>query len=430
MKIAELFAVLGFKMDGVEKLDAVKKGMTQVAGETVKGAVAVNALNVAFFAMIDTSIKAGQALQNFALSTGLSTQELQLWQHIAAVDGIEANELTAAVKALQQARAGFDLGTPQNVGVWQLLGVSPLQDPFKVITALRARLAAGQINPGVARNLLGQVGLEGLLPLLRANNAEFEKWSQNFILTQRQTAALARLNSAWQNLRTSIVSVKTQFAASFAPALTAVAKGLAWLAEKIAIVVQWLNSASPVAIAVRWALIAIVAVLAALGVALVAVAAAAGLAAAAIGLLEAIAAPVIPVIAALSAIILVAAGAIAGLILLVDDLWEAFTGGKSVIAELGDKVFGPFFQWIFDKWDMVIAKGKAAIAFLKNPLGVFGTEATRAPVPGGSSSVRQENNIDIKIDGAQDPRRTGREVASSVKEFVAQAAYQAPVANY
>ncbi len=159
-------------------------------------------------------------------------------------------------------------------------------------------------------------------------------------------------------------------------------------------------------------------------------AAAAGLAAAAIGLLEAVASPVIPIIAAISAIILVAAASIAALILLIDDMWEAFTGGKSVLADLGDKIFGPFFQWLLDKWDAVIAKGKSAIAFLKNPLGALAPSATHVPLATGTSSMRQENNIDIRVDGAQDPRRTGREVASSVKAAVAAASYQAPVPSY
>lgn len=432
MKIAELFAVLGFKIDGAEKLDSVKKEMTAVAGESVKGALAVNAINVAFFAMIDTSIKAGQALRNFALSTGLSTEELQLWQHAALVDGLAAEDLTAAIKGLQNIRASFDLGNPQNVGAWQLLGVSPTQDPFKVITALRARLSSGKLNPGVARNLLGQVGLESILPLLRANNAEFEQWSRNFLITEKQTAALARLNAAWQDLRTSLISVKTQFSATFAPALAAVAKGFAWLAEKIAIVVRWLQDGGPIATALRWGLIALAAGLVILGAALLAVAAAAGLATGAIAILEVVASPVIPIIAAISAIILVAAASIAALILLVDDMWHAFTGGKSVLADLGDKIFGPFFTWLFEKWDLAIAKGKAAIAFLKNPFagGLDNNAIVPSLAGGGSSNVRQENNIQVDVNGAQDPRATGREVFSSIKAQIAAASYQAPVPSY
>lgn len=416
-------------MDGADKLETVKKEMTGIAGESVKGAIAVNALNVAFFAMIDTSIKAGQALRNFALSTGLSTEELQLWQHVAAVDGIAAEDLTAAIKALQAARAGFDLGSPQNVGTWQLLGVSPLQDPFKVITALRARLSGGQINAGVARNLLGTLGLESLLPLLKANNAEFEKWSANFIITQRQTAQLARLNAAWQNLRTSIISVKTQFSATFAPALAAVAKGFAWLAEKIAVVVRWLQDGGPVATALRWTLVALAGGLVVLGAALAAVAAAAGLAAGAIAILEVAAAPILPILLGISALVLVAAGAITGLILLVDDMWAAFTGGKSVLADLGDKIFGPFFQYMFDHlealeklWNRVFGNHEILTG------STFGNSFGKPS--SSSSSVRQTNDIKIDVNGAQDPRATGREVFSTIKSQIAAASYQAPVPSY
>ena len=103
--------------------------MTSVAGASVKGAIAVNAVNVALLAMIDTSIRAGQALRNFSLSTGLSTDDLQFWQHAAIVAGLTAEDMTAAIKGLQAARASFDLGDPQNVGVWQLL---PASRPCKI----------------------------------------------------------------------------------------------------------------------------------------------------------------------------------------------------------------------------------------------------------------------------------------------------------
>ena len=237
-----------------------------------------------------------------------------------------------------------------------------------MITAHRARLASGAVTPGVARNLLGQVGLETLIPLLRSSNDEFEKWSKNFLITERQTAVLTRLNAAWQDLRTSIVSVKTQFSATFAPALATLAKGFAWLAEKIAIAVRWLQDGGPIATALRWGI---------LGTRrgpgdprrrLDCDRRRRGPGGRGDRILELVASPVIPIIAAISAIILVAAASIAALILLVDDMWHAFTGGKSVLADLGDKIFGPFFQWLFDKWDLVIAKGKAAIAFLKNPV--------------------------------------------------------------
>lgn len=429
MKIAELFAVLGFKMDGAEKLETVKKEMTSIAGETVKGAIAVNAINVAFYAMIDTSMKAGQALRNFALSTGLSTEDLQLWQHVALVDGLAAEDLTAAIKALQSARAGFDLGNPQNLGAWNLLGVSPLQDPFKVITALRARLAGGNINPGVARNLLGQLGLESLLPLLKSSNAEFEKWSSNFILVQKQRDELARLNGAWQNLRSSIIAIKTQFAASFAPALTMVANGLQWVAEELAVVVRWLESASPIAAAVRGGLIYLAAVLSVVGVALAAISAAAAFAAAAIGLFSATTLAALPILGSIALIIGVAAGVIAGLILLIDDMWAAFTGGKSVLADLGDKIFGPFFQYMFDHlealeklWNRVF--GNHEILTGSSFGNSFGKPAS------SSSNVRQDNNIKIDVNGAQDPRATGREVFSNIKAQIAAASYQAPVPSY
>lgn len=435
MKIAELFAVLGFKIDGAEKLDAVKKEMTSVTGASVKGAIAINAVNVAFFAMIDTSIRAGQALRNFTLSTGLSSEDLQYWQHAAVVAGLTAEDMTAAIKGLQAARAGFDLGNPQSVGVWQLLGVSPLQDPIKVITALRARLASGNLNAGVARNLLGQVGLETLIPLLRSSNAEFEQWSKNFLVTEKQSAALARLNGAWQNLRTSIISVKTQFSAVFAPALAAVAKMLTAVAEKVAIVVRWLGESGLVSTVIRRGLIILVGLLVALGAALLAFSAAMGLAAGAIAIFEIVLSPLLGPILFVTVAIIALAAALVGVVLLIDDFVTAINGGQSLfkwnegilLAYRNFLLLYTGIKPVVDLWQKLSA--------LQNGIVGFGLkEIANAVVPssaaGATSNVRQTNDIKIDVNGAQDPRATGREVWANLRSQIAAAAYQAPVPNY
>ncbi len=183
MTIAELFVAIGVKVDGADKVTNVDRRMDDAARSARRMTLGVNAINAAMLLMMDTAARAGQVLQNFAISTGLSTEELQMWQHTAAGAGISVDEVTKSISALQSQRAEFALGNPQAVGAWSLLGVSPLQDPFKVLQDLRVQIQKFP-DAGIARKLLGDVGLEGLMPILRGTNEEFERWNRNFIVTQ------------------------------------------------------------------------------------------------------------------------------------------------------------------------------------------------------------------------------------------------------
>lgn len=430
MKVAELFAALGFKIEGADKLDRVDRGMDSAARSATKATLGVTALTTAFLVMIDTSTRAAMALRNFALSTGLSTDELQLWQHAAQVNGISADALTDSIKSLQDARASFVLGEPKAIGAWQLLGVNPLQDPFKVLGDLRQKmLNVGDV--GIARNLLSKVGLEAMLPLLRSTDQEFEKWNKNFIVTQRQVAQLSKLNAAWQNLKTSVIALKVQFAEIFTPALLHVASALQWVAEKGAVVLKWLHDGGFIANLVRWALEGMAVALLALAGVMAIVVAALGALATALGVITLLgwASGVSEAILLFTTL----AAVIAGLVLLIDDMWHALSGGKSVLADLGNIIFGPLFTKLFEIWDAMENVRKKSSN--KEQL-VSIAQRNMNPVAGsvlagyGGRTVNQENNVEIHVDGSQDPRATGRAVGSAVKAEISNAAYQLPVGSY
>lgn len=432
MKIGELFIALGFKVDGKEKLDATDRGLDSAASKATKLTLGINAVNLAFLAMVNSAMRGAQALQNFALSTGLSTDELQQWQRLAAVNGVAAEDLASAVKALQTARSQFALGQPQNVGAWSILGVDPREDPFKVLRALRKRISGVQ-DVGVARNLLGQVGLESLLPLLRGSNEEFEKWSKNFVVNQRQIAQLTRLNAAWQSLKASIASVRTQFAVAFAPALVLVAKALEKVAELLARFTQWLDRGGFLAGAVRFALSALAIGLLALGAALAVITAALGALSLAGSLinLAALFAGLGPILLTLTAI----GAVLAGLAILIEDIWVSLSGGDGQLAAIGKWIAGfesieAAITKLWSAWDKFMASvkiGQSAFEWLFSHLPDWALGVGPASEPGAKTT---NQNVSIKVDGAKDPRETGREIYRSLKDLNRAALDQAPVPNY
>lgn len=437
MKIGELFLSLGFKVEGKDKLDDAEKGMERAGLKAAGLAVAVNAVNYAFLAMLNGAMKAAVGFKNFAIATGLSADELKVWQQAAEVDDVSAQELTSSIEALQAAQAEIRLGRG-NIAPWQLLGISPNQNPFEVLRQLRDR--ARELPPELARSIMGQMGVsDGVFRMLRNANLELDKLQTRYRLTERQEADLIRLNRAWKDLVFSLVSVRDKFAAEFAPAAEKAVRALKALVDGLAKFVEWLRSSAPIATAVRWLLVGIAAAFGVIGVALAAVAALFAIATAAMIAFELAASPILPILLAISGIIALVVVGLAALAAAVDDVWTYFRGGKSVLGDVIDQfrlIFSTIHGWIVElnaatpDWLKKMLSRGASIAVSAGG-GGFNPSAFLPNTSGArGNSVVQHNNVEVNVDGAGDPRAVGREVGRSVKDEISDAAYQMPIQNY
>lgn len=459
MKIGELFVALGFKVEGRQQFDDAERALKRGAVDAGKLTLAINAVNVALLALMNTGTRVAVGLKNFGLQTGLSRDQLQKWQHEAEVNDVTAQELTATIEHLQDVRASFALGEPKDVGAWALLGIDPRQDPFTILDALRARLLAVQ-DVGVARNLAARVGISGnLFQMLRSSNDEFAKFKKSFEVTKAQEDRLIRLNRAWKDLRYNLQAVRVQFAAAIAPALELLSKAVGWVAEKVAALNAWLNSSVPLARAVRFVLGALAAIFIVLGTgAAVATAALAALAAV-VTLLSPGLVALLPLVGQLAVFISLLVGFIVALVLAVDDMWMSFSGGKSVLRDFGEAVGEWLAQFrtiqeivnLIDKvWTKIQGFGQKKIEWFlgdtalgKLMTGGIGAgdqerqnelnrgEAWFAPknMRLGESTVNQTVNVDVAVDGARSPEATGKAVGRSVKEEFDAAARQLPAPN-
>ncbi len=440
MKIGELFIALGFKVEGREDFDAAQAGLKSAAGDAGKLAVAVNVVNAALLAMIDTAMRAGTALQVFRRETGANESELQLWEQAGRAAGGAAGAIKQAATAIAEARASFALGDPQAVGIWQILGVDPRADPFAVLAALRQRIR-GIADPAVAKSLLGKVGLEGAFPALQLPDADFARLRREFVITPQQVDRLAQLNREWERFVIGLSAAKNEIVAALAPALAVAARGLEWLAGELAAVAAWLNSNTGAARVARYALGALVIGSLALGVALAGLVALMGalvtLTIAASPALLTVAAALLPLAAAVGLVV----GGLAALILLLDDFWTAAEGGKSLF-DWNDGLLltlknvdrlAKAIEFLIDKAKLLRDFGSlmtpggsgAATGYLAERF-----VASSAQPAGGSGSYTQTNAVDIHVDGSRTPQATGFEVAKSFKEYLASTARQAPVPNY
>lgn len=434
MKIAELFVALGFQTQGAQQLPVVERGLAKAEGSAVKLLAGVTALNVGFALMMKTAVAASVGLQKFFFATDLSTQEMQRWVAAAKLGNVEGAELIATVSALQKAQADIKLGQG-NIAPWQFFGLSINQTPFDVMRKLHEKFL--KMDPAIARTMAAQMGIsENLFQWLRRTDLALESVNNRLLLTEKQQAALNNLNVAWQRLSVSVVALRNHLAVTFAGTVTVAANAFRMIVDWLGKFVDWLNSGTTASTAVKWVLLAVASAVALLTVALTALVAVLGTLGA---LLKLAALAAMPVVAALAPIVIVVGLMIAGvaaLVLLWNDFLTAVEGGKTAFKWMDAsvksfKALANAIGWVIDNAQTL----KTTAGWLFNPAGMaldLQLKAFRASpaMQGRPGAITQENNVNVHVHGADDPKSTGREVASSVKQAVSEASYQMPLLQY
>jgi hypothetical protein len=422
MTIGELFVRLGFKIEGKEDLKNIEAKLKETALTAGKAAFAVDALMAAFLALLNSAMNSAVGFQKFALATGLSTDQLKQWQYTAALANVSSQALTETVKAIQMAGVRVS-ATGEGYGAWALLGIDPRQNPFTILKQLQTELnSLNQQRVAAARYIVTQAGLsEDIFQMLRRPAGP--ALPGRYILTGADQAALQALNTEWQRMWFLIGSVKDRFSADFAPAARQV---VIWLERGINLLskfIDWLGRGTPAAQAVKVALIALVAGVGALSIALTALATAASIAAGAAALLNVSFMPLIGTIAGIAGPIAVTVAALTALIALRKELdqYEAKKTGvpgaphKSYGGGVGEFAAGAvhhFTPWLFDKSEALLDR------------------LTRPKASAGGHSTTVSQNIQVKIDGAQSPERTGSAVVDALRHQLNTAALSAEVPSY
>lgn len=424
----------------------VAGGFKSSLSELKKLTVWVDAATAGLFYLADTAARSGASLRNFSVTTGLAPEEVQRWQYTAAAFNVSIETIRGSLEALNKTRGQFALGEPSNVGVWSWLGVDPTHDPFTVITELRRTLTSGQKNPAVVQELIGRLGLEGLLPLLKSSEQEFEKWKQSFVIPSTQIEKLARLRAQIAQISLSAAAARDRILVALAPALERLLTKVEPLLERLADFAEWLGGNSAEAEKARKAIVTLVVALAAFAATLTLVT----------GALTALSTLFNPVTAAIAWLV-VTVGRLWSIVKSTYDLlewgrgfsfvakdvdllthalngligmWGRLTKGTSKTASLFDfaREAGSGFPV------NTLGAGRVLFDALKrhfqdNAIGATPSISPAAVLPStpASPSIRQDVKVDMKIDGSRDPVVTGRVAARSLGEELNLAYRQAPV---
>ena len=479
MKIAELFVELGFVAKGDDKLVEFDKSLTRIAGDAAVVLGSLAAVTASMAALVHETMRATVEFKAFDLQTGLSADNLRAWQHFGAANDVGGEEIASTIKGIQTAAAEIKLGRG-NVAPWQLLGISPQTDPFEVLEQLRQK--AKELPPDIARVIMAQMGIsDNVFQMLRQTNTEFAKIRRQYLLTKQEQANIVGLNRAWKEMLFSISATRDRLVSAFAPALRGIVGILKAVLDQGARLIDWLNGTSWAAQWLRNGIIVLVLGFVALTIAGGLLASAIGAASIAMKGFLLFATPAMGMITAVTAGLAALAAIIAATVLLYQDLWVSASGGKSLFPFASPIAEGLRLQAVLEELIGLFAKltGRQKEAdfwfkradqdreaawkvshpgektppasefkiqnqrdpasnmlwefgFVKGLIAAYTSSAATPPTPAGAhtSSVRQENNVQIHVNGGDTPNETGQAVAGSVKAELIAAAYQLPIASY
>lgn len=424
MKIADFFISLGFEVKGKEDLENVDKGMAKAEFSGLKLLAGVTALNAAFYAMITKAVEAGTNLQRFALTTGLSAQELQKWQLTAVRGNIAAESMATAIGAIQKARASIAFGDSAAAAPWMLLGIDPRQDPFKVLQQLQAQIM--KLDPAIARQKLSEMGFgDDIFYLMRQNRFGPGNLNKNLIVSPEEVNNLAHLGGAWKEFLFTLGQVSTRFFSTFAEPLAAVLENLTKILAAGGKFVNWLESGTAGARKAMYALMGLLVGITGLGIAL--------------GLLA------LGPAGAIIGVIGVMIASVTTITLLIDDFWTACAGGKSAF-DWGDEnllltvknvnALAQAIEFFIFVWDEAVAKiktGKDLFSFGGDILRAAGGDSSgligrfAADQVGPTTNAQQTNNLHMHIQASQEAHQMGRDVGRIVTRHISDAFGQMPL---
>ena len=187
MNILELFARIGLKADTApadqfaKAVGGIKNTLIGAIAGTLSLAGAVKAVNAAM----------GEAteLKRFGDQTGVNVEEMQKWKAVAEQASGSGAAVASSIDAIVSNQAKIKLGTG-NIQGYQLLGIDPRSDPFKVLEQIKAKTA----NLGAAdkKNIIGMFGVNAdLMSTLKLTNAEFDRMAAHAYVISQELASSA-----------------------------------------------------------------------------------------------------------------------------------------------------------------------------------------------------------------------------------------------
>lgn len=227
MNILDLFAHIGLKADTgaansfLKSVNGIKSGLIGAISGTLTLAAAVKALN--------SSMAESNAMNKFAADTGASVEELQRWKAVADQVSGSGETVAASIRAITQNQEKIKLGQG-NISGYQLLGIDPRSDPFKVLEALREKTQG--MSQGMRRNIAAQFGVSNdLVQTLELTNAQFDMMAKKaWVVPKESIDRINKVRVSITELSQRLNYMRMEAIAKLAPYIE---KAITWLGKII-----------------------------------------------------------------------------------------------------------------------------------------------------------------------------------------------------
>lgn len=332
MIVREVLAHFGVSTDGegaIRQMSTVldiAQGRAQVLAGAFARLAGVFAAAVGTVAFVHHQAQLANAIKDTAEQIGISTDALQEWQHVASMSGSSAEEMDAALQRLQRSLGMAGEGGKEQAQALRRLGVDyrnadgsirPMEQILDQVVTGFSGVEGQTERAAIATRLFGQTGAR-LVPLLSQGAEGVNRLRQEFRelgggASEESIAASAEYNDNLNRLSTAFFSLGQRIANFFLPSFV---RFLDVMVSGARSLFSFVDQTS----LVQAALVTFLGAMVAVGVP-----AAASLIAA-----------FWPII---GTALLVAAG-IAAIVLIVDDVITLFRGGRSVIGDFLDRIFG------------------------------------------------------------------------------------------
>lgn len=224
MNIVELFARIGLKTDE-EKAKSFESSMRRVKFTLLAATTVAAGTALAIRKVTSDAMKAAVDFKQFEIETGSSAQELQKWQAVAEQTNQSAESVTSAIKAIVANQEKIRLGQG-NIAGFQLLGIDPRQDPFKILEELRVKTRG--LSEGMRKNILSQIGVgKGLIQTLNLTKEQFDEMAgRAWIISPQAIETLNKTKSSLDLAGRAINYMKAQIAVGLSPQIDKATKSL------------------------------------------------------------------------------------------------------------------------------------------------------------------------------------------------------------
>jgi hypothetical protein len=227
VNILDLFAHIGLKADTgaansfLKSVNGIKAGLIGAVSGTLTLAAAIKALN--------TSMADSNAMNKFAADTGASVEELQRWKAVADQVSGSGETVAASIRAITQNQEKIKLGQG-NISGYQLLGIDPRSDPFKVLEALREKTQG--MSQGMRRNIAAQFGVSNdLVQTLELTNSQFDLMARKaWVVPKESIDRINKVRAGITELSQRLNYMRMEVIAKLAPYIE---KAIGWLGKII-----------------------------------------------------------------------------------------------------------------------------------------------------------------------------------------------------